>query len=68
MTTRTARFLAAAFAGLFFLAVTWPVMLPFNRARPRVLGLPLSMAWVALWLVLSCVVLWLVDRVERRDR
>lgn len=58
---------------LFFLAyagaVTWPGAVPFNRIRPLILGMPLSMVWVALWLVLAFVALLLLDRAEdRRDR
>lgn len=63
---RRVRILAAVFLLLFLVAVTWPGMLPFNRVRPLVLGLPFSMVWVALWLVLGILVLWLVDVVERR--
>ena len=66
MSVRTARFFAAGFLVLFLLAVTWPGMIPFNRVRPLVLGLPFSMAWVALWVVLACLVLWLVHAVETR--
>jgi hypothetical protein len=66
LTVRTARVLAAGFFVVFLLAVTWPGMLPFNRVRPLVLGLPFSMAWVALWVVLAGLVLWLVHAVEKR--
>ena len=66
MTVRTARVLAAGFFVVFLLAVTWPGMLPFNRVRPLILGLPFSMAWVALWVVLASLVLWLVHAVEKR--
>ncbi|HZD04475.1 MAG TPA: DUF3311 domain-containing protein [Longimicrobiales bacterium] len=65
MGVRGVRILAAVFLLLFLVAVTWPGMVPFNRIRPFVLGLPFSMAWVALWVVLGCLVLWLVDVVER---
>ena len=55
-------------AGLFFLlfafAVTWPGMVPFNRIHPLILGLPFSMVWIALWVVLSFVILVLVDRAD----
>lgn len=66
MSVRGVRILAAVFLVLFAVAVTWPGMVPFNRARPLILGLPFSMAWVALWVVLGALVLWLVDVVERR--
>jgi hypothetical protein len=51
---------------LFAVAVTWPGMVPFNRVEPLILGLPFSMAWIALWVLLSFFVLLLLDRVESR--
>ena len=68
MRIRWARRGAAAFFLLFTVAVTWPGMLPFNRIRPWILGLPFSMAWIALWVVLSFLVLVGVDRAEERSR
>lgn len=65
---RTVRILAASYFILFAAAVTWPGMIPFNRIEPLVLGLPFSMMWVAFWVTGGILVLWLVDRVERRDR
>lgn len=64
MSARTVRGGAALFFLLYVLAVTWPGAVPANRIRPFVLGLPLSMAWVAAWLALSFVVLLLLDRSE----
>jgi len=46
-------------------------MVPFNRIHPLIWGLPFSMAWIALWVILSFLVLLFVDRAEgraRRDR
>jgi hypothetical protein len=60
------RAFAGAFFLLFALAVTWPGYMPFNRISPSVLGLPLSFAWPAIWVVLGCVVLYLLDRSETR--
>lgn len=38
----------------------WPGYVPFSTARPFILGLPLSMAWVVLWLlIIFFVALWL---------
>jgi len=65
---RLVRVGAACFFLLFVVAVTWPGMVPFNRIRPLVLGLPFSMVWIALWVGLSFVVFLLVDRVEGRAR
>ena len=59
---------AALFFLLFVLAVTWPGMLLFNRIHPLVLGLPLSMFWIALWVFCSFLVLLLVDMVEGGNR
>lgn len=47
----------ALFYGLLFLAVIWPVYPIFARIEPRVLGLPLSLAYVVAALVLSFAVL-----------
>jgi hypothetical protein len=58
----------ALFFFLFVLAVTWPGMVPFNRIQPQVLGLPLSMFWITLWVFCSFLVLLVVDRVEGRAR
>jgi len=68
MNVRWVRGGAGAFFLLFVLAVTWPGMLPFNRIRPQLLGLPFSMFWIALWVLGSFLVLLLVDRVESRAR
>lgn len=48
----------ALFYGLLFLAVIWPVYPVFARIEPRVLGLPLSLAYVVGALVLSFAVLF----------
>jgi hypothetical protein len=57
-----------AFFVLYALAVTWPGAVPFNRARPFILGLPFSMAWAVLWIVLGCIALWILDWSETRAR
>ena len=49
-------------------SVTWPGLVPFARIRPLILGLPFSMAWIAAWIAGSVIVLFLLDRVERRYR
>ncbi len=43
-------------------------MIPFNRIRPLVLGLPFSFFWVVMWVVGSLLVLFALDRVEKRER
>jgi hypothetical protein len=68
MSVRWVRRGTALFFLLFVLAVTWPGMLHFNRIHPLVLGLPLSMFWIALWVVCSFLILLLVDVVEGKTR
>ena len=68
MSIRWVRLGAGLFLVLFAIAVTWPGMVPFNRIHPLILGLPFSMAWIALWVVLSFLVLLLVDWLEGRAR
>ena len=41
-------------------ALVWPVYVPFAGIRPLILGLPLSMAWVAFWIVaMFAAMVWL---------
>jgi hypothetical protein len=68
MNVRFARTVVAVFMVGYAVAVTWPGMVPFNRIRPLVLGLPFSMAWIALWILAGCLVLWMLDRVESAER
>ncbi|NNF14805.1 MAG: DUF3311 domain-containing protein [Gemmatimonadetes bacterium] len=68
MSLRLARTLTAAYFGLMLVFVTWPGFVPFARVEPLVLGLPFSMAWIAAWIAGSVVVLFLLDRVEKRYR
>ena len=68
MSLRTARVLTAVYFTAALIAQTWPGLVPFSRIRPFVLGLPLSMAWIAAWIAGSVVVLYLLDRVERQYR
>ena len=57
---------AALFFLLYTLAVAGPGLLPFNRIRPLVLGLPFSMAWIVGWvLAAGAVLVWLEARQER---
>lgn len=68
MSLRTARALTAVYFTAMTFFVVWPGLVPFARIRPLVLGLPLSMAWIAGWVAASVGVLFLLDRVERRHR
>jgi hypothetical protein len=64
MSLVAARRLFVAFFALYTIALTYPGVLPFNRIRPFVLGLPFSFVWVLIWVVLGFVVFIVVDRVE----
>lgn len=68
MSLSTARRLTVAYLILALISVTWPGLVPFARIEPLVLGLPFSMAWIAMWVAGTVVVLFLLDRVERRHR
>lgn len=65
MKLRIARRVAAAFFVAYTVVLVYPGILPFNRIRPLVFGLPFSMAWVALWVALSILVLGALDYAER---
>ncbi|GMR12648.1 MAG: hypothetical protein BMS9Abin29_0839 [Gemmatimonadota bacterium] len=68
MSLRRTRWAAAAFLLFFLVVVTWPGILPFNRVEPRILGMPFIMAWQTGLLILTGILLYLVDRVEARER
>ncbi len=62
----TARWFFLAFCLLYAAAVTWPVMGLFNRIEPYIFGLPFSLVWVAFWVAMGGVALYLLDRSEQR--
>lgn len=66
MKIRIARRIALGLYLANIVCLIWPAVLPFNRIRPFVLGLPFSMFWMALWLVIGLVVLVWLDRMETR--
>jgi uncharacterized protein DUF3311 len=68
MRLKTARRLTGVYFVSALIAVTWPGLVPFSRIEPLVLGLPFSMAWIAAWVACSVLVLFMLDRVERRFR
>jgi hypothetical protein len=63
MTTRGARRLVVATFVVYAVALTWPGVLPFNRIRPFILGLPFSFFWVVLWVILGGAALWIAESV-----
>jgi len=67
MTARRARRLLLLFILLFAVAVTWPGIVPANRFRPTVFGLPFTLVWVALWIVIGFGVLLTIDSGLHRD-
>jgi hypothetical protein len=66
MSLTALRLAAGAFFLAYLLAVTWPVGTRFAGATPFVFGLPFSLFWAALWIVLGFGVLLLLDRAEVR--
>ncbi len=68
MTLSNMRRLTIAFFVVYLVALTFPGYLPFSEPRPFVLGLPLSFAWVILWVILGWAVLAALYFVERRER
>ena len=57
---------ATAFFVAVFLALVWPVYALFSGIRPRILGLPLSLAWVVGWVVAGFLALLAVHLWEAR--
>ena len=67
MSKLTVRRIAVAVFLLFPLAVTWPAATLFRLPEPRVLGLPLSMAWPVAWILIGWCTLLVLDHVEKKD-
>lgn len=64
---------ATAVLVVVFCALVWPVYPRFAGIRPLVLGVPLSLAWVVAWLLVSfmtllALFLWEGNRSDRSDR
>ena len=66
MKLHTVRSTVGGFLVLNGIVAMWPGLIPFNRVRPFVLGLPFVMAWLTLLLLLVGAALWLLERAERR--
>ena len=56
----------AFFFLLAFAALIWPIYSFFGNARPLILGLPQSLFYVSVWLVLSFLVLFALYLYEER--
>lgn len=52
---------------LNLLAVTWPVASLFRSAEPFVFGLPFSMAWPIIWILIGWITLLVLDHFEKRE-
>jgi hypothetical protein len=68
MSLKTARTLTGVYFIAMLIAVTWPGLVPFSRIRPFVLSMPFSLAWIALWIAGSVLVIYLLDQVEQQHR
>jgi hypothetical protein len=67
MSIKTVRALVLGFFLIYLLAITWPVVTLFKSGQPLIFGLPLSMAWAVLWIVLGGVALAILDWFECRE-
>ena len=59
---RTPHVAFGVFVGVAVLAVTWPGAVLFGSVDPRVLGLPFSLVWIAMWIVAMFVALLWYER------
>lgn len=66
MSVRAARGMLLILLTLYAVFLTWPGIVPFNRIRPLVLGLPFVLFWVCLWIVLVGAGFALLDAAETR--
>ncbi len=67
MNTSRIRWLTLVFFVVYLAALTYPGYLPFRHPTPMILGLPLSLAWVILWVLLGWGMLTLLYFVERQN-
>ncbi len=57
---RRRRFVFVAILLVTAVALIWPIYPVFSSAFPLILGLPLSLAWIVLWLaVMMTALIWL---------
>lgn len=66
MSARAARILFVIYMIAMAIFLMYPGILPFNRVRPLILGMPFNVVWVAAWVALGFVVLLVVDRAITR--
>lgn len=51
----------------YLLAVTWPAATLFRSPEPLVFGLPLSMAWPVLWILIGFIMLLVLHHFEDKE-
>ncbi len=56
------------FFTVVFLANIWPLYLVANSATPFVLGMPFSMFWIILWIVIGFIGLLVMYRSEYGEK
>jgi hypothetical protein len=66
MSVRAARRVLFVLLGLYTVALTWPGILPFNRVRPLVFGVPFVMIWIVVWILLVGIGFALLNAAETR--
>ena len=59
---RAAILLNIAYFLIMTVAVTFPGILPFNRVRPLVFGIPFVFAWVLAWVAVSTLAFYVLYR------
>jgi hypothetical protein len=67
MSGRGVRVLFVVFFIAYTVLLTYPGLLWFNRIRPFVFGLPFTMAWIALWIVLGFIVFLITNAAVERE-
>ena len=60
-----ARVLFVASFALYTIALTYPGLQMANRVEPLIRGLPFFLIWIAGWITLGGIVLWIVWRAEQ---
>jgi hypothetical protein len=67
MTVRTARLVVFTYTILYAIVLLYPGILPFNRMRPFVFGMPFVLVWVSSWVGLGVIVLYFLERATARE-
>lgn len=64
--SRLARWVAVVYFVAMTVAVTFPGVMPFNRARPFLLGVPFVFAWYLAWIIGAFAVFLFLYKSGRR--